>query len=189
MRRSCFSEWISTSEASMSKKTGPVLVTAERSHTRARTLAISVAILDRVSLLISCKLRCSVESEATKPNSAASARRCSISAQLSPPPARNESRLDEDLAPVVNKRWPLWDRGRKGVTETQPVGERAKSVQADVRHDTGPAGFHLHARLCWYRSSWKCPSREGYCCSTQSVSLVGRAFPRIRADQVTRTRE
>ena len=70
----------------MSKKTGPVLVSAERSHTCARTLATFVAIAARVFALISQKLRCSVESEATKPKSAASARRCSMSAQLSPQP-------------------------------------------------------------------------------------------------------
>jgi hypothetical protein len=111
-----------------------------------------------------------------------------VSAALAPA-REHESRLEEDLAPVVKKRWPLRDRRREGITETQPVGERAKSVQADVGCDTGPAGFHLHARCAGTVHFGSALLEGDTAASTQSVSLVGRAFPRMRPSQVMRTRE
>jgi len=67
----------------------------ERS-TLCRTLATFVAIAARVFALISQKLRCSVESEATKPRAPPrrAGARCPRSSRLRP---EHESRLDETL--------------------------------------------------------------------------------------------
>ncbi len=72
----------------MSKITASVpVVAAERRHTAARTLAMASHRPPRVSASMSRKVRYSVESDGTEPNSSAWARRCSMSAQHSPPPA------------------------------------------------------------------------------------------------------
>jgi len=55
--------------------------------------------------------------------------------------------MDEHLAPVMKRAaftgW--WDASRERLTEPQPIGKSPKSVQSDVAHDTGPAGFHNDA--------------------------------------------
>ena len=138
------------------------------------------------------KVRNTVESEGTDPNRAGWSRRCSMSAQLSPPPASIRARLDEDLPPVVERK-PLTgrrDAGRERITEPQTVGKTPKGVQSDVGHDARPAGFHLHARHALVPFTLEVPS----CCwdlvaSRTTVSLVRRAFPRTWAVQVRRPRE
>jgi hypothetical protein len=62
-------------------------------------------------------------------------------------------------------------------------------VQADVRHDTLSADVHLHATGAGTVHLGSALLEGDTAASTQSVSLVGRAFPRIRADQFTRSRE
>ena len=72
----------------MSRYTGPVTVVAvERSQISAHTSATAAARCTRVARLISWKVRCTVESDGTLPNSSCPPGRCSMSAQLSPPPA------------------------------------------------------------------------------------------------------
>ena len=72
----------------MSSTTVAVPVVAEdRRHTRARTSAIASHNPASVSALIDRNVRYSVESDGTAPNNSACARRCSMSAHPSPPPA------------------------------------------------------------------------------------------------------
>jgi len=60
---------------------------------------------------------------------------------------QHQGGLDQDLAPIVEgeafSRWR--DTSRERITESQPVGKSPKSVQSDVGHDTGSAGFHNDA--------------------------------------------
>ena len=82
------SEWTSTNEASMSKTTGDVPVVADdRRHTSLRTGATASAMAERVVDVSWWKVRNTVVSEGTQPNRSSPRRRCSMSAQLSPPPA------------------------------------------------------------------------------------------------------
>ncbi len=83
-----FSEWISTSDASMSSTTVSLPVVAEdRRHTWAGTSAMASHSPPRVAGVIWRMLRYSVESDGTAPNNAGWARRCSMSEHASPPPA------------------------------------------------------------------------------------------------------
>jgi len=59
----------------------------DRAQTFGRTSAMARAISARVELVISWKVRCTVEPEGTDPNQVGWSRRCSMSAQLSPPAA------------------------------------------------------------------------------------------------------
>lgn len=99
--------------------------------------------------------------------------------------------LDQHLAPVVERNTASRPGNASGqrITEPQPVGERPKRVQADVSHDPGPTGFHLHATSAGtvhLRSALLCGSAA---VSTTTVSPTGRAFPRTCADQVKWRRE
>jgi hypothetical protein len=72
----------------MSRVTGPFLVVAaDRAHTFARTSAMATSNAPQVPSVISWKVRNTVEPEDTQPNRSGWTRRCSMSAQLSPPPA------------------------------------------------------------------------------------------------------
>ena len=85
---SLFSECTSTSVASMSSTTGQSLfVTLERRHTWARISAIASHRPPSVAGSICRNVRYVVESDATGPNRRSCARRCSMSAHDSPPPA------------------------------------------------------------------------------------------------------
>ncbi len=87
-RRTLSSVWISTSEASMSRSTGSLpLVAPARRQTSARTSAIGFGDPAPRRGVISWKVRKTVESDGTEPNRSSWSRRCSMSAQLSPPPA------------------------------------------------------------------------------------------------------
>jgi hypothetical protein len=83
-----FSEWISTSVASMSNTTGSaLLVTLERRHTWLRTLAMASHSHASTPGVIRQNVRYTVESDGTAPNSRSWARRYSMSVHASPPPA------------------------------------------------------------------------------------------------------
>ena len=100
----------------------------------------------------------SVESETTSPNSAAWRER-SLDIRK---PCRDRMAAR-----------PLSDRRGEGITETQPVGQRAKSVQAEVRHDTAPTGLHLHADCAGTVYFGSVLLKGDTFLSTQSLSLVG----------------
>jgi hypothetical protein len=82
-----FSEWISTSDASMSSTTASAPTAAADGHTRARVLAIAAHSPSRTLASMPRNVRYSVESDGTSPNRPGWARKCSMSAQHSPPPA------------------------------------------------------------------------------------------------------
>ncbi len=82
------SVWMSTSDASTSKTTGSSPpVTDDRAQTDRRVSGSAAFSASRVTGVISWKVRHTVESDATAPNRLGWVRRCSMSAQLSPPPA------------------------------------------------------------------------------------------------------
>ena len=70
----------------------------------ARTSARAAAIPLLVAGVISWKVRNTVESEGTEPKRSSWSRRCSMSAQLSPPPASMSDAVHEHLAPVVQRK-------------------------------------------------------------------------------------
>ena len=87
---SLFSEWISTSDASISKITGssPPVTAGMRSHTSPRILPIAWRARTNVSpSRLSVNVRYNVESEHTSPNRRPWAANDSISVHDSPPPA------------------------------------------------------------------------------------------------------
>ena len=63
-----------------------------------------------------------------------------------PTAGQHQHGLREDLAPVVQRQALTADRdpGRQAITEAQPVGKGAKSVQAYMGCDLVPAGLHHH---------------------------------------------
>jgi len=83
-----FSECTSCNEPSTSNTTVPVpVVTDDRRHTSARTSAIASHNPANVDASMPRRVRYNVESDATDPNNSGWARRCSMSAHASPPPA------------------------------------------------------------------------------------------------------
>jgi hypothetical protein len=136
-------------------------------------------------------VRYSVESDGTSPNSAGWARSFSISLHASPPPAIINIPVHHHLAPVVNREALGHDRDtcRQQISQTQTVGETAKSVQTDMGHHPLPAGLHpqsgragsVHLRDALLVGS--CTP------STSAVSLARRALSRTLPSQLTRSGE
>jgi hypothetical protein len=108
-----------------------------------------------------------------------------------PAAGQHQGHLDEDLAPVVSPE-PFTrprDCSREGIAEPQPVGETAKSVQADMSHDAGSSGFHNGATGAGTVHFGSALSFGNLLTSTPTVSPTGRAYPRTRAGQFRRPRE
>ena len=173
------------------RRPGRSLVIAQRSHTCARTSATASAISARslrVDLMESSGAASSPRRRSrTAP---ASARRCSISAQLSPPPASMRAAWTRTLPRSCKRRWPLRDApDERASPRPNRSAKDPKCVQADVRHDTGPAGFHLHADGAGTVHFGSALLEGDTAASTQSVSLTKRAFSRLSRAQVMRPRE
>ena len=114
-----------------------------------------------------------------------------MSAQLSPPPAITAicwtSTLPRSCSGERSPRTGIARRER--ITEPQPVGEGTKSVQPDVGDDTAPTGFHDDATRAGSFHLGSALLGGVTVASTTTVSPARRAFSRIRAGQLTRTRE
>ncbi len=184
--------WISTRLASTSSTTGAAPeVTDDLRQTSARTPAIARLTSSRVAGVISWNLRHSVESEATKPNRRASARKNSMSAHASPPPAsiaiactstlprscsgaRSEGRgiADESSSPSpsrsANAHRP-WSP--TCATTPLPPGPTTTGTALVVSISEMPSGVG---------GLWR---------EEPPVSLTWKAFSRIPAGQITWTRE
>ena len=181
-----------TNDASVSRTTGALpFVTADRAHTLARTSAKAVSSEILVPSVISWKVRNTVEPEGTQPNRSSWEPQVLDVGTALAPTGQHERHLDEDLASVV--QWEALtgprDARRERIAETQTVGKGPKSVQADVGHDTGPAGFHLHASRAVSVRLGSALLVGILLASTPTVSPAGRAFPRTRDGQLTRRRE
>ena len=136
-------------------------------------------------------VRYSVESDGTAPNSAAWARRCSMSAHASPPPASiNIAWVSTLPRSCTGSRSPVErDPRRQRIAQPQPVGERAKRVQPDMGHDLVAAAFHHHRnRAVTVHLASALLARDSDA-STTSESLARRALPRMGDPQLTQTRE
>ena len=144
-----------------------------------------------VSGVISWKVRNTVESDGADPNRSSWARRCSMSAQLSPPPASISidwtSTLPRSCSGIRSPRGGIASRER--ISEPQPVGKGPKSVQSDMAHDPVPPDATTRRRVLlpfilevpfW---SWELGV------STTSVSPDRRAVTRMRVVQFMRLRE
>ena len=81
------SVWISTIDASISRTTGSLRCVSTLFQTLARTSANAGASSERAVPFSSWNVRNTVVSDETEPNRSHCARRCSMSLQLSPPPA------------------------------------------------------------------------------------------------------
>jgi hypothetical protein len=81
------------------------------------------------------------------------------------------------------------DPRRQRITQTQPVGKRAKSVQADMGDDLLAAPFHHHRnRAVSVHLASALPTRVPDV-FTATESLVWWALPRMGDPQVMRPRE
>ena len=104
---------------------------------------------------------------------------------------QHQHRLSQHLAPVVQRETFARDRDprRQRITQPQPIGERAKSVQSDMSDDLLAASFHHHRnRAVTVHLASALPTRISDA-STTSESLVWRALPRMGSPQLTRPRE
>ena len=136
-------------------------------------------------------VRYSVESDATDPNKRAWARRCSMSAHASPPPASINIAWVNTLPRSCNgKRSPaIGMRADSESPSPSRSAKRAKSVQPDMGHDLVAAGFHHHRdRAVTVHLASALLARD-LTSSTTSESLATRAFPRMRGPQPIKTRE
>ncbi len=99
--------------------------------------------------------------------------------------------VHEHLAAVVQRRalTANGDRGRERITEAQPVGEGTKRVQPDVSDDTRPTGFHDDRSRAGSFHLGSALLVGVDVALTTTVSPARRAFSRIRAGQLTRSRE
>jgi hypothetical protein len=81
------------------------------------------------------------------------------------------------------------DPRRERIPEPDTIGEAAKRVQPDMRHDPLARAFHRHRNRA-VTVHPEVPSWSGFLLvSTSAVSLARRAFSRTRADQLTQPRE
>ena len=98
-----------------------------------------------------------------------------------------ERHLDEDLAAVVNREAPAapGNGRRERITEPQSIGESREHVQPEMGHDTGPAGFHDDATRAGTVHLGSALLVGIPVDSTPTVSPTGRAFPRMRGDQLS----
>jgi hypothetical protein len=81
------------------------------------------------------------------------------------------------------------DPGRQCITETQPVGQRPKSVQSDVGHHPRPTGFHHDATSAVTAHFGSALLVGLLLLRTQTASPGRRAFPRMCGDQINGRRE
>ena len=160
-----------------------------RRHTLARTSAIASHSPASVAGSMWRNVRYSVESDGTDPNSSGWARRCSMSAHASPPPASISIAWVNTLPRSCNgSRSPLIGIARRQrITQPQTVGKRAKSVQPDMSDDLLAAPFHHHRnRAVTVHLASALQVRDSDA-STTSESLVWRALPRMGNPQLTKT--
>ena len=176
------SEWISTSEASMSKSTGvgpgrrrrttPDLLRAPRPWPlRSPRLVEGV---------ISWKVRNTVVSEGTEPNRSSWSRRCSMSAQLSPPPASISAVCTSTLPrscsgdALTAQR----DRGRERITESQPVGKSTQERAARRGPRRPPHRVPQRRDRVLVPFTLEVPSWLGCCCVDNNSFPCGGLFRR-----------
>ena len=81
-----------------------------------------------------------------------------------PATGQHQHRLGQHLAPVVQREPLTGDRDprRQRITQPQPVGKRAKSVQPDMGDDPLARRLPPPPGPCCYRSPRKCPPGSGF---------------------------
>ena len=127
--------------------TGAVpVVAAERRHTSGAPRRTPRPRASLTSGVISWKVRNTVESDGAEPKRSAWARRCSMSAQLSPPPASISSDWTSTLPRSCSgSAHPKRDREKRAHLRAPTVGKGPKSVESDVAHHLVTAGCHNQA--------------------------------------------